>query len=240
MKMENIGKEYLRPINTTTRVQQIVDRIKIAIITKELLPGDRLPPERELALGFGVSRNTVREAFKYLNAVGVVESGKPSGFSGNFITHGFSDCMMDPIIYGIILSQSDVVDTLKDMRKWIEFSILDMAAINSNKEDRKKLLTKLAILKEEFNKKDNLEKLIEVDEDFYFTAFEAAHNKLLNNIARTVRAFTLEVRKEIFSHYLKAGKGDKIYKNREVLFNILNKRKVEFLRDLIMQDPFYK
>ena len=233
-------KEYLKPINTRTRGQQIVDRIKIAIMNKELLPGDQLPPERDLAVAFGVSRNTVREAAKYLSAVGILETRKVSGLPGNFITKGFSDCMMDPIIYGIILSQSDSMNTLKDMRKWIEFSILDMAASNADKDDRKKLIAKLAILKEELRKKDNLDRIIEADEEFYLTAFQSAHNTLFNDIAKAARAFTIESRKKHFDDYLKAGKADKIYKNREVLFNIINKKKVEFLRDLIMQDPFYK
>jgi GntR family transcriptional repressor for pyruvate dehydrogenase complex len=44
-----------------------------------LTPGDRLPPERDLAQRFRVSRGSIREAVKHLAAQGVVESRRGAG-----------------------------------------------------------------------------------------------------------------------------------------------------------------
>ena len=44
-----------------------------------LSPGDRLPPERDLAQKFRVSRGSIREAVKHLAAQGVVESRRGAG-----------------------------------------------------------------------------------------------------------------------------------------------------------------
>jgi GntR family transcriptional repressor for pyruvate dehydrogenase complex len=52
----------------------IAERLKSYIVSKELVPGDRLPTETELAESFGVSRLSLREATKALEFLGIVES----------------------------------------------------------------------------------------------------------------------------------------------------------------------
>ena len=51
----------------------IIERIKDALMQKELKPGDFLPSEAELAKSLGVSKPSVREAIKMLQAMGIVE-----------------------------------------------------------------------------------------------------------------------------------------------------------------------
>ena len=51
---------------------QIVEQIEHAIAEGRLAPGDRLPPERELAAEHGVSRMTVRQALQTLEARGLL------------------------------------------------------------------------------------------------------------------------------------------------------------------------
>src|SRR5687768_4197510 len=52
---------------------QIADTIKEFITRRQLVPGQRLPPERELCDRFGVSRTAVREAMRSLAAKGLVD-----------------------------------------------------------------------------------------------------------------------------------------------------------------------
>jgi GntR family transcriptional repressor for pyruvate dehydrogenase complex len=52
--------------------EEILFRLEEAIAAGELGAGDRLPPERELATRFGVSRTSVREALRVLEALGLV------------------------------------------------------------------------------------------------------------------------------------------------------------------------
>lgn len=56
---------------------QVADRIREAIIAGELRPGDALPTERELAESFAVSRASVREALRALQAQGLVSATGP-------------------------------------------------------------------------------------------------------------------------------------------------------------------
>jgi len=51
---------------------EVADQIRSAILDRSLSSGERLPPERELAQQFGVSRATVREALRHLEAQGLL------------------------------------------------------------------------------------------------------------------------------------------------------------------------
>jgi GntR family transcriptional repressor for pyruvate dehydrogenase complex len=63
----------------------IVDQVRLLIRQQNLMPGDRLPSERELCERFGVSRVTVREALRVLEAGGLVAI-KVGARGGAFVT----------------------------------------------------------------------------------------------------------------------------------------------------------
>lgn len=67
------------PIQNKNTSQLIVDQIKNMILSGKLKIGDKLPPERELAELYKVSRTSVREALKALEAIGVLEIRQGGG-----------------------------------------------------------------------------------------------------------------------------------------------------------------
>jgi DNA-binding FadR family transcriptional regulator len=66
----------LEPIKTRRAFEEVCDRLRGHIASGELKPGDRLPSERFLAEGFGVSRPAIREALRMLESAGLVELRK--------------------------------------------------------------------------------------------------------------------------------------------------------------------
>ena len=62
-----------------------VERLAHSIRLGVLVEGDQLPPERELAETFGVSRVTLREAIKALRAANLVESPARARGGGTFV-----------------------------------------------------------------------------------------------------------------------------------------------------------
>jgi DNA-binding FadR family transcriptional regulator len=58
--------ERIDPVHHTAAYELVVDQIRRVIYLGRFLPGDKLPPERELAQQLGVSRTTVREAIRLL------------------------------------------------------------------------------------------------------------------------------------------------------------------------------
>ncbi|HET7247701.1 MAG TPA: winged helix-turn-helix domain-containing protein, partial [Streptosporangiaceae bacterium] len=74
----------LAPITLQTAGERIAERFVTAIALGEFVPGQRLPPERELAAMLEVSRTTVREALQRLQAAGYVTARRGRG-GGTFV-----------------------------------------------------------------------------------------------------------------------------------------------------------
>src|SRR5690606_39281394 len=69
-----MGGPRLEPVRTVRAYERIVEQIEEAIESGTLTPGQRLPSERDLMAQFSVSRSTVREALRVLQARGLDQS----------------------------------------------------------------------------------------------------------------------------------------------------------------------
>lgn len=78
------ARSVFSPVPVRNAFEVTVERLAQAIRLGVLAGGDRLPPERELADMFGVSRVTLREAIKALRAADLVESRRGRG-GGTFV-----------------------------------------------------------------------------------------------------------------------------------------------------------
>lgn len=97
--------ELFAPLAKEKLSDIIVDRVKNQIVTGELKPGDKIPTEMEFVEALGVSRNVVREAIKVLEASGLVEIRRADG---TYVVEEYSQKMLDPIIYGMVLSDRNM------------------------------------------------------------------------------------------------------------------------------------
>ena len=233
---EAVEKSFLRPIDNTSVVQQVIDRLTYAMIYKELRPGDKLPTEMELAASFGVGRNSIREAIKILVSFGVLDIRRPEG---TFVASGFSDKMINPLLYGIILDQSDSIDSLKELREWVDFGILELALEKAEPEDLFQLEEQLKNLLAEIDGGD-AEKVFLADDNFHEAISTAAHNSLLGQIAKLVRTLTSEMRMNTISNMIKIGKSRELKKAHEDLFNIVKFKNDKSARRLLVEGYFYR
>src|SRR5258708_13175043 len=74
-----------RPIHTRRGFEEICERIREQLALGALKPGDKLPPERDLAQQLGVSRNVLREALRSLELAGALRLQK--GVKGGAFIH---------------------------------------------------------------------------------------------------------------------------------------------------------
>ena len=74
-------RALFQPVTPVRAYERIVSQVEEALYAGRLVPGQRLPSERELMAQFGVSRATVREALRVLESQGIVRSrpGDPAG-----------------------------------------------------------------------------------------------------------------------------------------------------------------
>jgi GntR family transcriptional regulator, transcriptional repressor for pyruvate dehydrogenase complex len=119
----------VRPISygTVTREplpDQIATRLIGLITERQLKPGDRLPPERELASTMGVSRSSLREALRALAMLGVAEMRQGDG---TYVSSLEPEKLLRPV--GLVLSLSDAgLSELFEARKLVEPGLAALAA----------------------------------------------------------------------------------------------------------------
>src|SRR3954463_9353436 len=115
------------PFGTVTRdalPDQIAARVIALITERHLNPGDRLPPERELAQAMGVSRSSLREALRALSLLGVTEMRQGDG---TYLTALDPDALMRP--FGLVLALNDgQLQELFEARRVIEPGLAALAA----------------------------------------------------------------------------------------------------------------
>lgn len=104
----------IAPVEQTRSIHlRAQESIKDFIAKSQLLPGSPLPPEGALAKQLGISRNSVREAIKALESLGVVETRRGSGlFVGDFTF----DVLLDNLPYGLQSDMSELSDLLEVRR----------------------------------------------------------------------------------------------------------------------------
>ena len=117
---------------STNAVQQIIDAFTQALLEGSLRPGEQIPTEIELSEKFGVARNTAREAIKILVAMGVLEIRRPVG---TFVCSGFTEPMISPMLYGVILGRGDSYNELMDLREIMETGTMLTVIRNAGDEE---------------------------------------------------------------------------------------------------------
>src|SRR5437868_6146183 len=85
-RVDGVVDSIFAPVAVARASSAIAEQIRTAILSGRLKAGDRLSPERELAEQFGVSRVTVRDALRSLEAMGLiaVKVGARGGLTQSF------------------------------------------------------------------------------------------------------------------------------------------------------------
>jgi GntR family transcriptional repressor for pyruvate dehydrogenase complex len=166
---------------STTVVQKIIDRITNSLIKGELKPGDRLPPEPDLAIQFGVSRASLREALKTLCGLGVLVARKRGG---TFVAAAGSQLMLDPLIFNLIIENGSR-DHLFELRVLLEVDAVELLIKKATPDDLLVLAQDLeqfaALLPD-----GDLESLARLDYQFHLRLIQMAKNPYFNRISQVV------------------------------------------------------
>ena len=145
------------------------------IISKELKTGDPLPSQGEIAAMLDISRGSVREAMKTLEAVGIVEVRHGNGL---FVGTTAFDSLFDLFSYRIILDPSSLMDFL-ELRKYLETGAIEDVISIVNEED---IETCLGILRRWEHMTGTELADFEDDRDFHKTLYHRLENKVLEEL----------------------------------------------------------
>jgi len=164
---------------------QVTDNLGRWILSGEAKPGDALPQEETLCTELGVSRTVVREAVKSLAAKGLVDS-KPR--RGTVVLPKQSWNYLDPQVLewqGDEDSSSMLPFHLTELRRAIEPSAAELAALRAPKEDLEKIQNAYNTMAANI---DNLEAFMAADLAFHIAILHATGNPLFIPIANVVEA----------------------------------------------------
>src|ERR687888_14332 len=114
----------LEPIKRSRVYEHIVQQIQALIREGRWAPGDQIPPERELAERFKVSRTSVREALRALEIQGVIESRQGGG---TFVRTADVDALIPPLAAAILRGRRELAEVL-EVRELLEPGIARRAA----------------------------------------------------------------------------------------------------------------
>lgn len=130
--------DSLIPLQHQRMSQLIVDQIRSLVRTGQLRPGDRLPSERELCERFGVSRVTVREALRVLEAGGLITI-RVGARGGAFITEPSRERVGEGVADLLTLS-GITASEVTEARRVFELGILELVCERADDHDVADLL----------------------------------------------------------------------------------------------------
>lgn len=234
--MDKSSTSFLKKVNSESVVQQVINSLTEAMINRQLRPGDKIPTEAELAESLGVGRNSIREAIKILVYLGVLEIRRAEG---TFVCDGFSEVMIDPMLYGIILDKSDSYEKLMELRELMEVGVMQLAVTNSNQDEVEELHQKLNCMKAEIEKgADNVQAIFDADNQFHDTISQMGKNPLVEKINRVVRVLTHAVRFQTVEEMVKTGRGLELYNAHKQLFDMFEKKETNEMNTAVRKTYF--
>src|SRR3954447_17553030 len=176
------GDDLFAPITVARASSAITDQIRAAIVSGRLLEGARLSPERELAEQFGVSRVTVRDALRGLEAMGLIEV-RVGARGGAFVTVP-SGALMGQAMSDMMLMQAISPADIVEARLILELGTVTLACVRATDEDVERLHSLHDRATQELKAKTYTR---ELSWDFHALLAHAAHNPAVDGLTLSCR-----------------------------------------------------
>ena len=218
-----------QPIKPKKVSLQIADQIRASILAGEFAPGDKLPPERELAEMFGVSRPSVREALNNLSTSGMVMSYH----GGGTIVQSLVDTSVGNFLSELIKVQQeralDVIEVRKGMESWTVY----YAAQRALPEDLQRLGDIVRGMEKNL---DGIKPSEDYDANFHVVIARATHNivwlHLMQSLFDAMKEFQQSVWRAVYltreDHHL-------LYTHHTRIYDAICARDAEGAREAMME-----
>ena len=213
-----------QPIKPKKVSSQIAEQIRASILAGEFTPGEKLPPERELAEMFGVSRPSVREALNMLASSGLVMSYQ----GGGTVVLSLVEQNTGNPLAGLIRVQQeralDVIEVRKCMESWTAW----YAAQRALPEDVRRLEEIVSGMRANL---DELRPSEDLDANFHIVIARASHNvvwlHLMQSLFDAMKEFQQGVWRAV---YLTGEDHHLLYDHHFAIFTAIRDRDAEGAR----------
>lgn len=173
----------------STTSEEVVRKLREMIHDGVLKPGDRLPPERDLARQLGVSRPTLRAGIRTLAAIGVFHSRQGAG---TFVAEADASPMLDANPLRLMASLHGFSsDEMFETRIALEMAVAELAAKRATGDQLATLAEEVA---EMFASLEQPEEYLVHDMRFHQTIAAASGNRILTALMNMVATILFETR----------------------------------------------
>lgn len=171
------------PVDRANTYELVVRQIKDEIFAGRLRPGDRLPGERQLSELLNVSRPTVREAVRILQAMGILRSHPGNGSNSGLVVSTRPSRALSELLGLHVALSSYSVPEIMDVRIALECRAVRQVAENphSLSDELPKILERMTapgLDREQYN---------DLDVEFHLTLAQAASNRFLADLMVAMR-----------------------------------------------------
>ena len=191
-------------------------------------PGEKLPPERDLAKLFEVSRPTLREALNILAAAGLLDTHQGGGSTVKSLLEMSSGNPLAELIKNERERAMDVVEVRKSIEAYTAF----YAAERSLPEDLRKLEKIVEEMAENITRK---EPSLELDALFHITVAETTHNVIWLHLMQSIFDAMKEFQRGVWrAVYLTEDDHRTLYCHHRAVFDAINSRQPDQARDAML------
>ncbi len=179
----------LKEVRKEKIFEDIVRQIRRLIKKGSLKVGDKLPPERDLAQAFKVSRASVREAIRVLEAAGLV---KTHVGDGTYVEAGSVEDLVKPLATVVVKGKESLMEIFA-VRKLVEPHLAFLAAERTTTDEISELKR---ILSRQGREMGNPERVTEIDYTFHLFLAKMAKSQVFLKLYNTLAELINQTREE--------------------------------------------
>lgn len=208
------------------KVDQAIELVKDLIQSGSIRAGDRLPSEGELSVQLGVSRNSLREAVRAMQAMHILEARQGDG---TYVSDLDPAAAMNVLRFAVDISDLQSVVWYLEIRRLLEVAVAQEAAARRTDEDMARLDAVHARLMAE---PDGPE-IMALDAEFHEILGKIGSNPIQAALLRVISASTLRAR--VWRQRLLDDSCARIRREHQVILEAIRARDVEAARNAMWQ-----
>ncbi|WP_028581234.1 FadR/GntR family transcriptional regulator [Desulfogranum japonicum] len=218
-----------KPIKPKKVSTQIAEQIRESILNGDFTPGDKLPPERELAEMFGVSRPSVREALNILSSAGLVMSYQ----GGGTVVQSLVDSEHGNSLSELIRDQKDRALEVVEVRKCMETWTAYYAAQRALPDDVRRMEDIIRKMEENLQEGKPLEDL---DANLHILIAQATHNIIWLHLMQSLFDAMKEFQRGVWrAVYLTGDDHQLLFRHHSKIVAAIRAKDPEVARDEMMK-----
>ena len=215
----SISAVFAQPITRSRLHEEIVTIIQKQIMNGTILPGTKLPPEREMAETFNVNRTTLREALHKLETLELIEIRHGDGvYAKNYMDSGNLE-LVRALVY--LQETDDPIFAVLEIRKILIPEMAFLAARRRTKEDVETLLH--CVRSKELS-------ILEKDLHVHLLIARASRNLLYSVILNFFNQIFRDLGHLYFNNPLNAERSETFHRD---IYNAIEKRDAESARKIM-------